>query len=378
MSKHESLQEPAEKRGRGRPAFRPLDLPPSKPLRKASSSSAESQLAPPRVRPKQATMEQFLPQQPAATRPLSAAGSLGKQQHSVGTTPEQLPLHSQAMSPTRDFRSRLSPIPEELSELQCTEPGPGELEAMRQTALQHTPLRPPLVASAGLSDLHSGLTPDLCSLVLRDLNHDPAPGSEGVLTPQHYGIVAKRLEDLFDSSKQASDAEADASHRQVALHDDLTDTEEQLLDANLDPLQLARNQRARSLGRYGLAAEALTVRPSSELRPQNYSVSLIAGVTQDSIVGAQLVEGGVDASVFEHFIQELLKGLRDRGAFDGPGVVLLLDNARIHHHSLVLEAARAQGVHVLFNAEYSPWLNPVEALFGLVKRKVKASQVATR
>ena len=127
-----------------------------------------------------------------------------------------------------------------------------------------------------------------------------------------------------------------------------------------------------------MAAEALAVRPSSEPRPQNYSVSLLAAVTQTSVVGAQLIEGGVDASVFEHFIQELLKGLRDNGAFDGPGVVLLLDNARIHHHSLVLEAARAQGVHVLFNAEYSPWLNPVEALFGLVKRRIKSSQAATR
>jgi hypothetical protein len=214
--------------------------------------------------------------------------------------------------------------------------------------------------------------------VLRDFNHDPAPTSEGVMTPSHYGVVAKRLEDLFGSSKHESEAEADAPHRGVNEQDYLTDPEEQLLEANLDPLQLARNQRSRRLGRYGLAAEALTVRPSSEPRPQNYSVSLIAGVTQDSIVGAQLVEGGVDASVFEHFLQELLKGLRDRGAFNGPGVVLLLDNARIHHHSLVLEAARAQGVHVLFNAEYSPWLNPVEALFGLVKRKVKASQVATR
>ena len=31
-----------EKRGRGRPAHRPLDLPPTKPLRRASSSSLDS------------------------------------------------------------------------------------------------------------------------------------------------------------------------------------------------------------------------------------------------------------------------------------------------------------------------------------------------
>jgi len=121
---------------------------------------------------------------------------------------------------------------------------------------------------------------------LREFNHDAGNQSEENLTPSHYGVVARRLEDQFGSSKQVSDGEMDASHRQVPSHDDLTEIEEQHLDDNLDPLQLARNQRARDLGRYGLAAEALTVRPSSEQRPQNYSVSLIAAVTQDSVVGA--------------------------------------------------------------------------------------------
>ena len=51
-----------EKRGRGRPAYRPLDLPPSKPLRKASASSGDSEPSQPRARPKQVRMEQFLPQ----------------------------------------------------------------------------------------------------------------------------------------------------------------------------------------------------------------------------------------------------------------------------------------------------------------------------
>jgi len=171
------------------------------------------------------------------------------------------------LSPARNYRSQLSPIPEELSELQCTEPGPGELQTMTHRPIQHTPLRPPATTSAGLSDLHSGLTPDLCGLVLRDFNHDPAPKSDGVMTPSHYGVVAKRLEDLFGSSKHESQGEAEASHRGVNEHDYLTDPEEQFLDTNLDPLQLARNQRSRSLGRYGLAAEALTVRPSSEPRP---------------------------------------------------------------------------------------------------------------
>lgn len=131
-SQHETSLGQLEKRGRGRPAFRPLDLPPSKPLRKASSNSADSESSQPRARPRQRTMEQFLPQLAAATRSPSLVTPPVKLQHPSGGTPElQAPL-TQTVSHTRDYRSRLSPIQEELSELQCTEPGPAEMEEMRR------------------------------------------------------------------------------------------------------------------------------------------------------------------------------------------------------------------------------------------------------
>jgi transposase len=57
---------------------------------------------------------------------------------------------------------------------------------------------------------------------------------------------------------------------------------------------------------------------------------------------------------------------------------LLLDNARIHHHSNVLETARAMKVNVVFNAEYSSWLDPVESLLEYLKRKVREVEVSTR
>jgi len=92
------------------------------------------------------------------------------------------------------------------------------------------------------------------------------------------------------------------------------------------------------------------MRPQSGPRPQPYSISLLAAITQEAVVGAQLIEGGVDSSVFENFLHEVLLGLRAQGAFEGPGVVLLLDNARIHHHSKIITLAKAEGVHILFKA----------------------------
>ena len=62
VSQQERQLGQVEKRGRGRPAYRPLDLPPTKPLRRASSSSADSEPSLQRVRPRQSRMDQYLSQ----------------------------------------------------------------------------------------------------------------------------------------------------------------------------------------------------------------------------------------------------------------------------------------------------------------------------
>ena len=59
-------------------------------------------------------------------------------------------------------------------------------------------------------------------------------------------------------------------------------------------------------------------------------------------------------------------------------VVLFMDNASIHHHSAILELCRKYKVNVLFNAQYSPWLNPIELLFDHVKRKLLKKTINTK
>lgn len=52
-----------------------------------------------------------------------------------------------------------------------------------------------------------------------------------------------------------------------------------------------------------------------------------------------------------------------------------MDNAAIHKFSEVLETARKFKVNVLYNAEYSPWLNPIEMLFSHIKRNTKCENI---
>ena len=75
--------------------------------------------------------------------------------------------------------------------------------------------------------------------------------------------------------------------------------------------------------------------------------------------------------VFENFVYHSLLSVRRDKAYADEDIVLLMDNAVIHKHSQVLETARKLKVNVVFNAEYSPWLNPIEQLFQHVKRNLK-------
>ena len=90
-----------------------------------------------------------------------------------------------------------------------------------------------------------------------------------------------------------------------------------------------------------------------------------------------MLEGGVDSVIFENFIYNTLRSVRTNPNTADKTVVLLMDNAVIHKHSIVLETARKMKVNILFNAEYSPWLNPIEQLFGTVKDKIKKDEINT-
>ena len=76
-----------------------------------------------------------------------------------------------------------------------------------------------------------------------------------------------------------------------------------------------------------------------------------------------MIEGGTDANLFENFIYNMLNKLRRDPEMINKHIVILMDNATIHKSSIVYKRARAMKTTILFNAQYSPWLNPIEQLF---------------
>ena len=50
------------------------------------------------------------------------------------------------------------------------------------------------------------------------------------------------------------------------------------------------------------------------------------------------------------------------------GTVVLLDNVSFHHSKIVKDFSQEQGIHLLYVPAYSPWFNPIEGVFSVVKR----------
>lgn len=106
---------------------------------------------------------------------------------------------------------------------------------------------------------------------------------------------------------------------------------------------------------------------------RNYgqNISLLAALRLNGMGTAMVVPGGVNRSVFEAFVRDLLLPTLQ------PGDTLLLDNLPAHRASSVRAILRTKGCQVLFLPAYSPDLSPIEGAFAKIKQGLRKAQADT-
>jgi transposase len=175
------------------------------------------------------------------------------------------------------------------------------------------------------------------------------------------------MQDLFARFEEA-DVDMHAHKRARVAY--VNETQEQALHKLIEIHERAQ-------GPYGMLAKQLA-RVKYPARQAAYSFTLISAVSKDGVEANQLIEGGVDSSVYEHFIRRLLEHVHKSEKHSNRRVVLLMDNAVIHHNSLVIETALHHNAIVLFNTPYSPQLNPVEMYFKHLKAHIRKVAPSSR
>jgi transposase len=91
------------------------------------------------------------------------------------------------------------------------------------------------------------------------------------------------------------------------------------------------------------------------------TLSTIAALTTEGILGYATFEGSTDQDMFVEFIREgLLPGLK-------PGQHVVLDNLSVHKSALVQELIESAGAKLMLLPQYSPDFNPIEMAISKIK-----------
>ena len=94
-------------------------------------------------------------------------------------------------------------------------------------------------------------------------------------------------------------------------------------------------------------------------KPRITTTSCLVLVSKESIVHRVETRGSFNTDKFLSFLQSL----------DLPsGTVFLLDNVSFHHSKEAKDYAVLRGWEFLYVPPYSPWFNPIEGVFSIVKR----------
>ena len=90
------------------------------------------------------------------------------------------------------------------------------------------------------------------------------------------------------------------------------------------------------------------------------SVSSICCVSNQKVINHKEFRGSVNTTGFVEFLKTLNLPKNS---------VILLDNVSFHHSKEVKEFCQSQSWILLFVPPYSPWFNPIELCFSIIKRQ---------
>lgn len=98
---------------------------------------------------------------------------------------------------------------------------------------------------------------------------------------------------------------------------------------------------------------------------KNRNTSVCSCITSDGDIKYEISNKPFNRELFLSFLQNL----------DFPkGTILLIDNVSFHHSKIVKEYINEKGWISLYTPPYSPWYNPIENIFGIIKNRYRKNK----
>jgi transposase len=130
----------------------------------------------------------------------------------------------------------------------------------------------------------------------------------------------------------------------------------------------AKTNMTRLRGRAPLGQRLIDAIPHGHWK----TTTLIAALGLGGVRCATVVDGAINADVFEAFVAQVLVPEL------GPGDVVVLDNLSSHKRGRTRQLIEAVGADMVFLPPYSPDLNPIEMIFAKIKQLLRSLACRTR
>lgn len=136
----------------------------------------------------------------------------------------------------------------------------------------------------------------------------------------------------------------------------------------LDEVSMDNQGLLRTKG-YGLIGERLIYRGEFTRKPM---MSMLAFLGQNGILDTYITDGTFNRLKFFANCKDFaLGGICQQ--YPGRNSVWILDGAKIHCHPSIIRYLRSLGILPIFLPAHSPFFNPIEYIFGVVKKHLKRS-----
>jgi transposase len=96
------------------------------------------------------------------------------------------------------------------------------------------------------------------------------------------------------------------------------------------------------------------------------TTTLIGALDRGGIRCSMVVDGAVNADIFEAFVERVLAPTLK------PGDVVVMDNLSSHQRQRTRELIRRRDAELLYLPPYSPDLNPIENIFAKIKQCLRS------
>lgn len=125
---------------------------------------------------------------------------------------------------------------------------------------------------------------------------------------------------------------------------------------------------------YGIVGKKLVYRGEFRRKPR---LSMLAFLGQSGILETDKTDGTFTRLTFFQSLKRFaLSGACQR--YPGRNSVWIMDGARIHCHPSIIRYLRSLGILPIFLPPYTPFFNPIEIVFGLVKKHLKKKCAGSR